>query len=235
MRVVRFVMAVGLWGFCALAANAQTGSLNQTYEDWQTGTRLQRDGGGWIDHGTVQGKSFVGVTEETASPFDGGCKSFKLFQAPDDPQGFWLSCEFPKADGRLRFSFDWMVPDPSNTLAQISLASPVWNPKVCLLPCYRGNLANAPQPGYALSIPIAPVKPHIWYRAEITVPGTNGAGTFDLVLMEDQEGRGPPVRQEFKGLKCYTPAAGDDTVNQLVIGEGGTLPVYYLDNVRIEH
>jgi hypothetical protein len=199
--------------------------LEETFENEQTGTRA-----GWSDYGTIAGKSFAGVSEESASPFNGGWKSFKLYQAPDDPSGCWITTTFPKTKGPLKISFDYMVSE--NSASQFLILSPDWKTCVSLLLFYKGNLCYSNVPGYEHSISLTSIEPHVWYRIEIYIPEISSTANIYNVILYANPNEKLPIKKEFKGLKFYLEGLGTNYLERIIFR--GPSPHIYFDNLKVE-
>lgn len=202
--------------------DAQDGQvvLDETFENRARGERC-----GWKDYSTLRGDSFAGVTEASASPFDGGWRAYLFRRAADRDNG-WALLELPETrGGAVRVRFDFMAPRDGGGNFQIhNDERAVWTALV-----FDPEKQSLAVPvGRNQTRKLLDLEPHVWYRVEISAVMPE-ARTFDLLVLKHRP-EGGPERFEFKGLPAMNAARG---ISRFKI-EAPSGRMFYLDNLRLE-
>lgn len=209
---------------CLLTANAETNErvAKLVYEDFES--KAPGEVCGWNDYSTIKGDSLLGVTGATASPFDGGCRSYMIYRAYDQTNG-WALLEVPRAEGKVfRISIDLMVPCDGAGSFQIH------NEK-------RSSLASLRLDGSKRELcmlisrrkwrRLLELEPHIWYRLEMTF--TSKSKMFNMTISKHVPKK-ESEKNELKRLPCVYPG---ERIGRLKIDtESGKR--FYFDNLNLE-
>jgi hypothetical protein len=183
----------------------------------------------------VRGKSFAGATDTSASPFDGGMMSYRLYRFPKQKNG-WAILRYPVQEkGPATIEFDVMVPEGSQS--SLSVMDPDW--KVWIVLSFDAKnqkmttSEGARHQGFK-NIELMELKPHRWYRIVIEIPVVSAKSeTFNLTVYEQQYNGKEPVEKKFENLRLYTHKKGSRGSSLGMFKIGGMNPDIYIDNLKV--
>ncbi len=158
--------------------------LEDDYETAMVGARLWQN----IGNSGPAGAAFAGVSERTASGFDGGWQSYEFRLGRGEAMReryYWMYLPLPdkSAADALSLRFDLMsdagIADTGMSFALMGGKTGGGMATAFIVGTRDGQLIFGPHGG---TQPLARVEPHVWYRIELNVSGLSQPGEVSGTL-----------------------------------------------------
>jgi hypothetical protein len=214
--------------------------LEDTFESQPIGDTAK-----WDSKRSLSEGSSLQVTDDTASPDQGGEKSLRLFRDEKDKGACWITKAFiPKKQGDLLITLDVMADEAAvksdnytgiHVMGQPGPGNTSW-PQVVGLKIGQGKLSYIESQYVARRI--VDIQPNHWYRIQLQFIALNKGLPTAIKIQVSALGYDQDAKQSqavMQEIPCFIKASQIQAVDRLIVRGGvrGPSQTLYLDNIKV--